>query len=309
MSPLAEGSLFPVLPEGPAGGLPISSVSLMLGIPVPTIRSWERRYGLTVSSRTPGRHRRYDIRDIEQLKQMRDAITAGRQAHEAAREIAAGTRRAQGRHDHIRAVLDGAMSFDSDTVRESLQYAVADLGVEKTIQGVVLPVLREIGSRWEAGRCDVANEHLASQEVRSWLGAQTGSRPRNPHPPIVLACGPRDLHTIGLEAFSVLLNRRGWRCRILGARTPTDSLLATARSCGGRAVVVSSHMNINRRATVESIRAVTELPGMTCFYAGNAFSSPAARAGVPGVHLGDDLLAAAEVVERTLVRKALPIRS
>jgi hypothetical protein len=40
---------------------------------------------------------------------------------------------------------------------------------------------------------------------------------------------------------------------------------------------------------------------MTCFYAGNAFSSAAARAGVPGVHLGDDLLAAADVVERTLV--------
>jgi DNA-binding transcriptional MerR regulator len=39
----------------------------MLGIPVPTIRSWERRYGLAVSSRTSGRHRRYDIQDIEDL--------------------------------------------------------------------------------------------------------------------------------------------------------------------------------------------------------------------------------------------------
>jgi hypothetical protein len=65
-------------------------------------------------------------------------------------------------------------------------------------------------------------------------------------------------------------------------------------------------MNINRRATVEAIRAVTDLPGMTCFYAGNAFSSPAARTGVPGVHLGDDLLAAAEVVERTLVLDRRP---
>ena len=289
-----------MLPEGPAGGLSISSVSLMLGIPVPTIRSWERRYGLTVSNRTSGRHRRYDIRDIEYLRQMRDAITAGRRAHEAAREIAAGPRDPRGRRDHIWAILDSAMAFDSDAVREHLQYAVADLGIERTIQSVVLPVLREIGSRWEAGRCDVANEHLASQEVRSWLGAQTGSRARSPRPPIVLACGPRDLHTIGLEAFSVLLNRRGWRCRVLGAHTPTGSLVATARFCGGRAVVVSSHMNINRRATVESIRAVSELPGMTCFYAGNAFASTAARTGVPGIHLGEDLLAAADLVERKL---------
>ena len=71
-------------------------------------------------------------------------------------------------------------------------------------------------------------------------------------------------------------------------------------------------LNINRRATVVAIRAVTDLPGMRCFYAGNAFSSPAARAGVRGVHLGDDLLGAAEIVERTLVlapaREEVPSR-
>jgi DNA-binding transcriptional MerR regulator len=272
----------------------------MLGIPVPTIRSWERRYGLAVSSRTSGRHRRYDIQDIEDLKQMRDAITAGRGAREAAEAIAAGGGAAHGQRDHIRAILDSAMRFDSDGVREHLRYAVLDLGIERTIQSVALPVLREIGSLWEAGRCDVANEHLTSQELRSWLGGQTGSRARSSRPPIILACGPKDLHTIGLEAFSVLLTRRGWRCRVLGALTPTDSLLATARSCGANGVIVTSHMNINRRATVESIRAVSEVPGMTCFYAGNAFASPSARAGLPGVHLGDDLLAAVELVEREL---------
>ena len=36
----------------------IAQVSALLGIPVPTIRSWERRYGFPTPSRTRGRHRR-----------------------------------------------------------------------------------------------------------------------------------------------------------------------------------------------------------------------------------------------------------
>ena len=292
--------------EGPPSGLSISSVSLMLGIPVPTIRSWERRYDLAVGTRTAGRHRRYDLQDIERLKEMRDAITAGRRAHEAAGVIAGKARAPAVRRDHVRAILDSAMRYDSDAVRRRLHEAVVDLGIDRTIQSVALPVLKEIGSLWEAGRCDVANEHLTSQEVRTWLGAQagnvspgsTGASVRQA--PVVLACGPKDLHTIGLEAFSVLLTRRGWRCRVLGALTPTDSLVAATRSSKARAVVVVSHMNINRRAAVESIRAVAEIEGVTCFYAGNAFSSPAARAGVPGIHLGADVLEAVGILEREL---------
>lgn len=298
--------------ESPPSGLSISSVSLMLGIPVPTIRSWERRYGLAVGSRTAGRHRRYDLADIERLKEMRDAITAGRRAHEAAVAIAERGRAPAVRHDHVRAILDGAMRFDSDAVGRRLQEAVVDLGIDRTIQLVALPVLREIGSLWEAGRCDVANEHLMSQEVRAWLGAQSGARSLRTagasmrRRPIVLACGPKDLHTIGLEAFSVLLTRRGWRCRVLGALTPTASLAAAAGLCNAGAVVVVSHMNINRRAAVESIRAVDQLGGVTCFYAGNAFASPAARAGVPGTHLGDDVLEAVDLVDRALRPRQAP---
>lgn len=291
--------------EGPPNGLSISSVSLMLGIPVPTIRSWERRYGLAIGSRTVGRHRRYDLQDIERLKEMRDAITAGRRAHEAAGVISGRARAPAVRRDHVRAILDSAMRYDSDTVRRRLQEAVVDLGIDRTIQSVALPVLKEIGSLWEAGRCDVANEHLTSQEVRTWLGAQSatgaaGTAASSRHRPIVLACGPKDLHTIGLEAFSVLLSRRGWRCRVLGALTPTDSLVTAVRSSNAIAAIVVSHMNINRRAAVESIRAVAQLDGVTCFYAGNAFASPAARAGVPGIHLGEDILEAADLLDREL---------
>ena len=52
--------------------MPIAAVSSLLGIPVPTIRSWERRYGFPVPSRTQGQHRRYTVEEVDQLRKLRD---------------------------------------------------------------------------------------------------------------------------------------------------------------------------------------------------------------------------------------------
>jgi len=52
---------------------------------------------------------------------------------------------------------------------------------------------------------------------------------------------------------------------------------------------------------VESIVAVHALPGVQALYGGAAFSAPAARRGVPGVYLGEDIVQAAEILERSLL--------
>ena len=70
----------------------IAAVSSLLGIPVPTIRSWERRYGFPVPARTQGKHRRYSVDEIDQLRMMRDEITRGHSAREAVDIVQAATR-------------------------------------------------------------------------------------------------------------------------------------------------------------------------------------------------------------------------
>jgi DNA-binding transcriptional MerR regulator len=69
--------------EAATAQLPIASVSSLLGIPVPTIRSWERRYGFPVPARTQGRHRRYSMEEVDQLRKLRDEITRGLPARDA----------------------------------------------------------------------------------------------------------------------------------------------------------------------------------------------------------------------------------
>ncbi|MBA2725112.1 MAG: MerR family transcriptional regulator [Actinobacteria bacterium] len=48
----------------------VSEVSAVLGVSVPTLRSWERRYGWPRPTRTTGGHRRYSLQELDDLKRI-----------------------------------------------------------------------------------------------------------------------------------------------------------------------------------------------------------------------------------------------
>jgi DNA-binding transcriptional MerR regulator len=286
----------------PQTQLPIAAVSSLLGIPVPTIRSWERRYGFPEPARTEGKHRRYSVDEIDQLRKLRDEITRGHSAREAVDIVQAEARDGRPHTELFDRFLRSAMQLDPAGLREALTEGADTIGVEATIRDVALPAMREMGSRWKAGVCDTDHEHLATEAVRVWLARQSAMAPPPFQPfPLVLACGPKDLHTIGLEAFGVILSRRGWSIRTLGPLTPVDSLVAAVRAAEARAAIVTSQRSATRRAAVEAIEAVETLPGVKAFFAGAAFGPSAARKDVPGTYLGDDVVAAADILERELV--------
>ena len=286
----------------PQTQLPIAAVSSLLGIPVPTIRSWERRYGFPEPARTQGKHRRYSVDEIDQLRMLRDEITRGHSAREAVDIVQAEARGARPHTELFDRFLRSAMQLDPAGLREALTEGADTIGVEETIRDVALPAMREMGSRWKAGVCETDHEHLATEAVRVWLARQSAMAPPSFQPfPLVLACGPKDLHTIGLEAFGVVLARRGWSIRTMGPLTPVDSLVAAVRAAEARAAIVTSQRSVTRRAAVEAVEAVEALPGVRAFYAGAAFVPSAARKDVPGTYLGNDVIAAADILERELV--------
>ena len=285
---------------GSGGGVSIATVSKVLDIPVPTIRSWERRYGFPTPSRTGGRHRRYTEREIEQLRDLRDLITRGHLARDAVARLSEASR-PHVEVDPTDPVLRSAMLLDSDGIRSALDAAAGRAGIELVIRDVVFPTMHEIGRRWKTGACDVEHEHLATESMRAWLARQRAMAPPAFRPdPVVLACGPKDLHSIGIEAFALVLSRRGWSCRVLGPMTPAAALVGTVRSIEAVAAVVTAQRGVTRRAAVEALAAVHAIPGVTGFYAGDAFAAPGARRDVPGTYLGEDVLAAAEVLESTI---------
>ncbi|MCW2847286.1 MAG: MerR family DNA-binding transcriptional regulator [Marmoricola sp.] len=277
-------------------GLPIAEVSRELGVPIPTLRSWELRHGIPPLEHDLGKHRRYSPADLHALRLMRDEIARGKRASIAADEVRRILGLSGPEAEHIAAVLVASENSDAAAVQGRLREARAALGLTSCLDDVLLPAMQQIGLWWQTGRCTIETENLTTEAARAWLETLTSSAPAPTRSAsIVLACGPTDLHTIGLEALTVLLRYDGWGCRLLGARVPVPAVTAAVQATAAEAVVIVSHISSGRARAIESLRAA-HARGVTVFYAGNAFTSPRSRRNLPGTYLGSRLQEACELI-------------
>lgn len=279
-------------------GLLIHEASEFLQVPAPTLRSWELRYGLPLTLRSPGGHRRYTQAALSELVLMRDEIATGRPPSVAARRVRTLLDEQNPARSRIEAALAASDKQDPSAILAILDDSASALGLAATLDDVVLPLMRQIGSWWELGRCDVGQEHFTTEVVRGWLAKTTTlAPPATSDRWVLLATGPRDMHTLGIEALAALLVTGGTGCRMLGARTPQRVLLAAVVAMAPRAVVIVSHLSTQRHSAIESLDVLTAT-GCPTYYAGNAFMSPLSRKGVPGTYLGERMADAAAVIQR-----------
>ena len=286
-------------PSSSGEGLSIKDAERFLGVPGPTLRSWERRYGLPTTSRTAGGHRRYQPVELRQLGLMRDEIAIGRPASDAARWVRGILDEANPGLDRVHAVLDASNRLDSGELRSALDLARTELGLAATLDEVVMPAMRQIGAWWETGECDIGQEHFTTEVVRGWLAkiSTLAPAPTAGNRNVLLGTGPGDFHTLGLEALGSLLAEHRTASRSLGARTTLRVLLAATAATPDPVVVIVSHLFSQRRSAIATLEAATEA-GFPTFFAGNAFLFPGSRKRVPGTYLGERITEAALVIDR-----------
>jgi MerR family transcriptional regulator, light-induced transcriptional regulator len=234
---------------GDEGHLRIGELSRRTGVAPELLRAWERRYGLLRPARSEGGFRLYSVADQQRVERMRQLLRDGLAAAEAARRAVEGAeeRSAESSGDdrpeldigagRLRAALD---AFDETGAQSALDELFGSFTVETVLEAVILPYLVDLGERWSSGEATVAQEHFASNVIRGRLlglgrGWDSGGGPR-----AVLACAPGELHDLGLIAFGLTLNRRGWRITYLGPDTPVESLVDTAERLEPDLVVVSA---------------------------------------------------------------------
>lgn len=297
--PSATGTEPDPLDDG--GPFTIRQASELLQVPAPTIRSWERRYDLPTSGRSAGGHRRYTGDDLVVLRRMRDEIARGlRPAAAAASAVATADVSQRSLVDDI---LRAVQRLDRRGILDQLRVTEASVGLAATIDAVILPVMREVGRRWQHGQADPAHEHLATVVMQSWLRDERGTESEVNYGPVVLSCGPNDSHTLGLDAIDALLRDHGVDCRNLGARTPAASLRTAVVQTQAAAAIIVSHLVNTRAPAMVAIRAVAGTVDAV-YYAGNAFSAEHSRVDMPGTYLGDSISAAADLVLADLRRTA-----
>jgi hypothetical protein len=200
----------------------------------------------------------------------------------------------------IRRVLTASQDLDPIGLHAQLDLAATVLGLARCLDDIVMPTTRLLRRLLVKGQHDAAQELMAIEAVRTWLNHR-GSFAPSPQEigPILLACGPRDRHTVGLESMALLLRFQRWPCQVLGARISTFTLTIAARAAGATGVVVTSSESRARPHAIASLRAIDAL-GIPVFFAGSAFEPENSRTGLPGRYLGTSIEAACILLINTL---------
>ena len=198
--------------------------------------------------------------------------------------------------DGIVGLLAASRADDPGAVRAVLEQSSAALGLGPCIDTVLLPAMRQVGAWWQDETIGIETERLTTEAVRCWLETLTlQAPPPDGRPPMVLACGSGERHSLGLEALGVLLRYRLQACRLLGARASGQALIAAIRANRPSGLVLVSHHRASRRGATDSLQQVASLvPAL--FYAGAAFATEASRRDVPGTYLGTNIEAASDVI-------------
>src|ERR1700712_2189268 len=110
-------------------GVTISEASRVLGVPMPTLRSWELRYGMPGISHVRGRHRRYLPAEIHAIRLMRDEVARGPPAGEAAATVRQVLGIGGRAGELIAQLLADSERLDPAGVRASLDQAADALGL------------------------------------------------------------------------------------------------------------------------------------------------------------------------------------
>ena len=224
------------------GALQIGEFARRVGVSPELLRAWERRYGLLQPLRSEGGFRLYTSEDAGRVSRMKAALDEGLSAAEAARRaLAAQTMPTEGLLDDARDRFLGAVrGYDEPAAQAVLDEALSAFALETVVRELVLPVLRQIGEEWAAGKLAIGQEHFASNLIRPRLLALSRLWGRGIGPLAILACPPGERHDIGLIAFGLVLRTYGWRILFLGADTPPSTLGEAVATTTPRLVVVAS---------------------------------------------------------------------
>jgi len=259
-------------------------------IPAPTLRAWERRYGILSPRRGDNDYRLYSERDIATVTWLRERVESGLTISQAiallrSLEPARGARRRSATrltvpmlsthepliqsaaptptmieaparfalNEMIAALLYQFANLDEQSAIRTIAQALAVYSIEDVCLYLFVPALTEIGRLWATGEVTVTVEHFASALVR----AQLESLYRNAITGgesgslTLVGCAPGELHELGPLMLALFLRRSGQRVAYLGQNIEVDSLLATLRSVKPACLLLSATIPQQAESLVE----------------------------------------------------------
>ncbi|WP_067815435.1 MerR family transcriptional regulator [Nocardia inohanensis] len=217
----------------------VAEVARRLGLPVATLRSWNRRYGIGPLQHRPGRHRHYTEDDLAVVTRMVELVRAGAVPASAARAARAMSGPVPALGDAA-AVVAASAAMDVTRLLSLLGAHLAHHGVNATWNLLCRPAFDTIVARQQAGLGYIEVEHLLTWAITASLHRIVPLLPDAPGLPggVVLACTDGEQHVLPLEVLRAGLAERGHAALLLGASVPPTALADALVSNGPPVTVV-----------------------------------------------------------------------
>jgi DNA-binding transcriptional MerR regulator len=216
-------------PLDAAADFSVAAAARRVGVAGSTLRTWDRRYGLSPSHRTAGGHRRYTVSDLATLQRLRHLIDTGMPTASAAalaRAPLISAERTPARRSDDPSVLAFGLAtaveaLDASAATATALRVVARLGVVPAWTDVFVPLLQALGTHWATTGEGVEREHLGAAAIRSALIRHTlNPRSRPAHPRMLAVACPDEQHTLPLDALAAALAELHVSSSVLGTLPP-----------------------------------------------------------------------------------------
>ncbi len=238
---------------------PMGVVQRQTGLSSHVIRKWEERYHAVTPERSESGRRLYSSEDIMRLQLLKQAVATGRSIGQVVglpdetlqafidedRKAAASPNPAiQRLPDDAYAIaesyIDAALAMDDNMLRSVLQRSYVQYGEHTLLDEIIPLIMRSIGDAWHAGTLRIAQEHLATFRIYTFLLRLFDAITLPDTAPVAISATLHDQnHVIGALSAAVIAREGGWRSLFLGGSMPAAEIAGAVRATGTRLLLLS----------------------------------------------------------------------
>ena len=241
----------------PVRKISIGKLSEATNIPIPTLRTWERRYSFPVSERTDGNHRLYDVSLVPHLRLVVEVLAKGHRAKQVLglsiqelQSLIGETKQPEIKSEMVQEGsdldalfeiwLNDVKALNSKACLAHFRLALSQFGLKAFVLDRIVPFISRIGCAWHDGELQIFQEHFATRLIgqfleEHWQLINASNNGRT----VVLSSHPLEKHTLGFHLVASMLVLEGYTVVLLGNNTPVEEIVACAEQTKALAIALT----------------------------------------------------------------------
>ena len=245
----------------------IGSLSRQTGIPINTIRTWERRYGFPSAVRTPSGHRLYTHECSQHLQLISIAVQHGYRAsllvkmtRDEIRDLLSPSGVSSLVNSrHLDRWLNAARCLDENTIRDMLNRFESQHGLMTFCSDIAPLLICHIEQAWLRKDIQIHHEHFVSENVRDFLSRKWREIAKTNTGPTVLATTlPNDKHNLGLILGVTIMVGIGYKITMLGDDTPIHSIVQAVSQQHPEVLLLSYSLHKHEASLLSDLQQIRE---------------------------------------------------